>query len=269
MLLKRFLALGLAFTLVSSPAFAAPRQSRASEIESARKAYWEGRFEDSLGELQRLLPSLTQSTEIRDARFLIGLNQLAFGKRAEGRESFRAAVAADPSFSPSDEVYPPDVVALYRDVRGEATEVVEIPREEKPSSARKGGPPQQFDNVKLLLSTGGEAKETDALLKLEDGKLVVQSKKEGVLLKEIAYDDIKSAQYTYSRHPRWKEGIGFAVAVGVFAAPIFFMKGKKHWLTLQTASDYALLRLDKNNYQIVILALETKGGVQVEVSGES
>lgn len=269
MLMRRLLSLWLASSIALSPALGAPRQDRESEIEAARKAYWEGRFEESLGGLQRLLPSLTVSSEIRDAHFLVGLNQLAFGKRDEARNSFRAAVAADRSFIPSSEIYPPDVVSLYRDVRGEATEILEKPKEEKPSTARKSGPPQQFDNVKLMVSTGGEAKETEALLKLEDGKLVVQSKKEGALLKEIAYDDIKAAQYSYSRHPRWKEGIGFAVAVGVFAAPIFFMKGKKHWLTLQTADDYALLRLDKNNYQIIILALETKGGVQVEVSGES
>jgi hypothetical protein len=120
-----------------------------------------------------------------------------------------------------------------------------------------------------MLSTGGEAKETEAVLKLEVEKLVVTSKKEGALLKEIPYEKIKAAQYSYSKHPRWKEGIGFAVAIGVFAAPIFFMKGKKHWLTLQTEDDYALLRLDKNNYQIIILALETEGGIEVEVSGES
>jgi hypothetical protein len=246
-------------------------ESRASEIESARKAYWEGRFEVSLAQIEKVLPSLTAKSEIRDAHFLLGLNQLALGRREFGREAFRAAVEADPSFTPSEELYPPDVVALYRDVRGERTEVREARGEDESAPRVKagGGPSQQFDNVKLILSTGGEAKETEAVLKLEGGRLAVSSKKEGVLLKEMPYEKIKAAQYSYSRHPRWKEGIGFAVAVGVFAAPIFFMKGKKHWLTLQTAHDYALLRLDKNNYQIIILALETKAGIEVEVSGES
>jgi hypothetical protein len=268
-MLRRLLSLALAFALALPPALAGSAQSSASAIESARKAYWEGRFEASLNELQRLLPSLTAKPELRDAHFLIGLNQLAFGKSAGARESFRAAVGADPSFVPSEELYPPDVVALYRDVRGEPTEVQEKAPEKKPAAAKPSGAAQRFDNVKLLLSTGGETEEAEAVLSLEDQRLLVKSKKEGALLKEIAYDDIKAAQYTFSRHPRWKEGEGFTAAVGLLAAPVFFLKGKKHWLTIQTADDYALLRLDKNNYQIVILALETKGGVDVEIEGES
>ncbi len=268
-MLRRLLSLALAFAVALPPALALSAQSSASAIESARKAYWEGRFEASLSELQRLLPSLTAKPELRDAHFLIGLNQLAFGKGAGARESFRAAVGADPSFVPSEELYPPDVVTLYRDVRGEPTEIQEKAPEKKAAAAKPSRAPQRFDNVKLLLSTGGETEETEAVLSLEDGKLLVTSRKEGAVLKEIAYEDIKAAQYTFSRHPRWKEGDGFAGVVGVLAAPVFFLKGKKHWLTIQTADDYALLRLDKNNYQIVLLALETRGGIEVEVQVES
>jgi hypothetical protein len=268
-MLRSCVSFALATSLVLDPAVGLSGQSSASAIESARKAYWEGRFEASLDALERLLPSLRAESELRDAHFLIGLNQLAFARTAEARKSFRAAVAADPSFVPSEELYPPDVVSLYRDVRGESTETREKAPQAKAAAEKRRGAPQSFDDVKLLLSTGGETKETEAILSLGDEALVVKSRKEAALLKEIAYDDIKSAQYTYSRHPRWKEGAGFAVAVGVFAAPIFFMKGKKHWLTIQTADDYALLRLDKNSYQIVILALETKGGIEVAMEGES
>ena len=268
-MIPRILSLTLAIALVMQTAVLSAGGSDVASIENARKAYWEGRFEASLAELQRLLPSLTSKPEIRDARFLVGLNELAFEKRDEARESFRAAVEADPSFVPSEELYPPDVVSLYRDVRGESTESPAKPPEDEAAPVRRSGPTQRFDKIKLMVSTGGETDEAEAVLSLEGDKLLVKSKDEGALLKEIAYDDIEAAQYSYSKHPRWKEGVGFAVAVGVFATPIFFMKGKKHWLTLQTADDFALLRLDKNNYQIVILALETKGGVDVAVEGES
>jgi len=268
-MLQKLRSFTLASALALQPSFAASAQSGASAIESARRAYWEGRFEASLNELHLLLPSLTAKLELRDAHFLIGLNHLAFGRSAEARASFRAAVGADPSFVPSEDLYPPDVVTLYRDVRGESTQMPEKAHEEKAAAAEPSGAPLRFDNVKLLLSTGGETEEAEAVLSLEDQKLLVRSKMENALLKEIAYDDIKAAQYTYSRRPRWKEGAGFAAAVRVVVAPIFFMKGKKHWLTIQTANDFALLRLDKSNYQIVLLSLETKGGVKVEVEGEN
>jgi hypothetical protein len=74
--------------------------------------------------------------------------------------------------------------------------------------------------------------------------------------------------YAQSKHPRWKAGAGAAVAVGVFAAPVFFMKNTKHWLTLQGAGEAIVLRLDKNNYRLVLPALEARTGRPVEVASE-
>ena len=84
-MLQRLLSFALASALALQPSLAGSAQSGASAIESARRAYWEGRFEASLNELQLLLPSLTAKPELRDAYFLIGLNQLAFGKRTEAK----------------------------------------------------------------------------------------------------------------------------------------------------------------------------------------
>ena len=121
----------------------------------------------------------------------------------------------------------------------------------------------QFSNIKLLVNTGGKAEEQDAILRLEDEALVISSKG-GTTLKTLRYDTMKSLEYSYSKSPRWKSGAVAAVAVGVFAIPIFFMKGKKHWLTAVSGSEFALLRLDKNNYKIILPALEAKTGMKVE-----
>lgn len=122
----------------------------------------------------------------------------------------------------------------------------------------------QFHKVKLMVNTGERPAETDVVLRLEPDRLVIRSIRGGADLKTYPYSAIRSAEYSYSKSPRWKSGIGAAVAVGVFALPIFFMKGKKHWLTLQTADDYAMLRLDKANYKIILPAFETRSGVKVE-----
>ena len=47
--------------------------------------------------------------------------------------------------------------------------------------------------------------------------------------------------------------------------PLFFMKGKKHWLTVETEDDQLGFRLDKNNYERILDALEDKSGVDVEM----
>ena len=41
------------------------------------------------------------------------------------------------------------------------------------------------------------------------------------------------------------------------------MKGKKHWLTIKTGSDYAILRLDKDNYKIILPTFEARTGKKV------
>ena len=88
-----------------------------------------------------------------------------------------------------------------------------------------------FTNVKLMVNTGDKGEEQEAI-------------------------------------PRWKSGIGLAVAFGIFALPVFFMKGKKHWLTIAAEGDFAVLRLDKNNYRIILPTFEARTGKRVEAVAE-
>ena len=121
----------------------------------------------------------------------------------------------------------------------------------------------QFHNIKLMVSTGEEAKPTDAILVLDKEALIVRSKKGGATLKSLPYASIKSAEYSYSKSPRWKSGAVAALAIGVFAIPLFFMKGKKHWLTIGGDGDFALMQLDKSNYKIILPAFEARTGHNV------
>ena len=84
------------------------------------------------------------------------------------------------------------------------------------------------------------------------------------VLESMAYDGIKEAQYSFSKSPRWKSGAGVAVALGVFAIPLSYMKGKKHWLTIQGDGDYVVLKLDKQIHRELIAAFEANSGVEVE-----
>ena len=106
------------------------------------------------------------------------------------------------------------------------------------------------------------------MILLEQEQLVIKARKGNVTLKTLPYSQMKTAEYSYSKSPRWKSGIGLAVAVGVFAIPLFFMKGKKHWLTIQAENDYAILHLDKGNFRVILPAFETRSRVKVETIGD-
>lgn len=121
-----------------------------------------------------------------------------------------------------------------------------------------------FDEVGLLVPKGDKADEKSVRLIFDRGSLMIEADKGNTVFKSFPYESIKSAEYSYSKHPRWKAGLGAAVVLGVFALPIFFMKSKKHWLTIKTADDFAILHLDKGNYKMILPTFETSTGKRVE-----
>lgn len=150
----------------------------------------------------------------------------------------------------------------------------------------------EFGDINLLVPKKKGVEQPAVQLRLEADTLIIEARKSGDVLKQFQYSTIKSAEYSHSKHPRWKEGVGAAavgttavgVALGVsmigalgfiapfVAVPLFLktarMKGKKHWLTIKTESDYAVLRLDKSNYRLLIPALETRAAIKVETVAE-
>jgi hypothetical protein len=327
----RSVSLLLISLLAFGDCLAYAHQAEIDEIETARRAYWEGRFESAIADLEPLLGTLKDPRSLRDAAFLLGLNYLALGNQSKGEDYFTETVIFDPDFAPSKDIYPPDIIETYRAVRARATgnviiqstpsgatvhmggrqvgttpyrgsaltgeHTVRVERQGYSGQARKvrvvagetqsvhfelgreevaepiarpdpNMPTEEFHKVKLLVQDGEKTKERDVVLRLEGRDLVVLAKKGGYEMKRLPYREVQSAEYSYSKHPRWKEGLGAAVAVGIFAAPVFFLKGKKHWLTVQTDDDYAVLRLDKKNYEVICLSFEAHSGIRVESIGE-
>jgi hypothetical protein len=82
-------------------------------------------------------------------------------------------------------------------------------------------------------------------------------------LLRFAYNEIASGEYTFGKSPR--------VAAGLLVTPFFlFSNSKSHWLTIKTANgDYALLRLDKGNYKLVMAELEKQARITVRDIGEN
>lgn len=123
---------------------------------------------------------------------------------------------------------------------------------------------QTFPGVYYLVPTGKKSKQIKARLVLTDDSVQVYGDRGATSLKEIPYSEIKAATYSNSRHPRWKTTLVAAAALGLFAAPLLFMKGKKHWLTFQSEGDHAALRLSKKNFARIIVAVERQTGMNVE-----
>ncbi|MBS1840448.1 MAG: hypothetical protein JSS69_14620 [Acidobacteria bacterium] len=82
----------------------------------------------------------------------------------------------------------------------------------------------------------------------------------------IPYGSVKSLLYERASKPRYAEGI-------LIAWPLLLTKSKKHYLTIQYADGagtgkYAILHLDKRNYQDLLAMAEAETGKKVERSEE-
>lgn len=121
--------------------------------------------------------------------------------------------------------------------------------------------------VSMLVSKGDDTKEENSRLTFSENSLKVVSKKNAAISKELNYADVKSADYSFSKKPMWKTGVATALILGVFALPFFFMKSKAHWLTVRTEKDFAVLKLEGDNYRQVLAEMETHG-VKIETIKE-
>ncbi len=120
----------------------------------------------------------------------------------------------------------------------------------------------EFRQAKLMVNDNGRIKSADVVLRLEDEQLVIQSGSTPV--RTLPYKTLRGAEYTYTKKPRWKEGIGMGLLIGAFALPIFFLSGKTHWLTIHGEDQFVQLKLDKSNYKLFLPAFESRSGVKVE-----
>ena len=123
--------------------------------------------------------------------------------------------------------------------------------------------PETFRKSRFLIQRGEKSKMVDVVIVFEKDSLEFRERGSRYVLKHFEYKNIKSAEYSHSKHPRWKSGAAAFLPLGVFALPIFFMKGKKHWLTIQAQGDYAILKLDKKNYKFINAAFGGHTGVKV------
>jgi hypothetical protein len=135
-------------------------------------------------------------------------------------------------------------------------------------AARDAKRPNEFSDVKLLVKTGDKIKETDVVIIFQASRLVIRSQELGVNMKLFPYSEMISADYSYSTHPLWRSGSGASGVINVLALPVFWMKGKKHWLSIKTAGDFGVLRLDKDNRGPIITAFEKHTKKKVHDLGE-
>ncbi len=131
-----------------------------------------------------------------------------------------------------------------------------------------------FSEVKMLVPNGNDIDEKSVIVTFLKDSMTISSKS-NLIDKIFLYSDIKGAEYSYSKNPRWKTGLGLGAAsfflfppLLFVAIPLGFTKHRRHWVTIKTADNFAVLKLSKSNRKIFMPTFETKTGITVEAIGE-
>jgi hypothetical protein len=124
--------------------------------------------------------------------------------------------------------------------------------------------PESFGDVKTLVADGTKSRELDALLILEPERLVVRNRDNGSILQAPPYQSIAAATYTRSKQPRWQEDGSVAPIPKSFSGSGFFLKSSRHWLTLQSKTEFVILRLEDKNFRMVLESVEARAGLKVQ-----
>jgi hypothetical protein len=117
-------------------------------------------------------------------------------------------------------------------------------------------------DVELAVPNGKKTVMTDATLSFDGTTMKILPEKKSMLenTKQFAYTDIKQADASYSKKPMLSGGgaIATALLVGfIFALPFLFIKKKKHWMSVQTGNEFAVMQLGDNNWREIAAELQT------------
>lgn len=142
------------------------------------------------------------------------------------------------------------------------------------SLAQHGVGADVFEQIEMLQPDGKTIRETDVRVRFDNDSITIQSTRSGQILKSWNYSDIRSAEYSYTKNPRWKTGLGLGAAAFVFpplfliAIPVGFTKHRRHWVTVRTENDFAVLKVSKSIRKLFIPAFETHTSVRIVALGD-
>ncbi len=146
---------------------------------------------------------------------------------------------------------PPAVPAPTDRVSGDA------PSQENPSA---GPDAVEIDNVRVLVLDGRRARDREATLNLGDDEFVAVATADGSTLASWPYDAVTAATYVHARNPRWDPALA-SPPDNLDVGGVF--RSSRHYLTLQNARTFVILRLEDINVIRVIREIEARTGLTI------
>jgi hypothetical protein len=114
--------------------------------------------------------------------------------------------------------------------------------------------------VKLVLITGRNTRDADAVLTFADGNVSIVDRRDGTRQVLLPYGEILGSTYVHARSPRWNQML-FSPPANLDVGGVF--RTSKHWLVLQAVDAYVVLKLDDRTVSRALQTLETRTAREV------
>jgi hypothetical protein len=104
-----------------------------------------------------------------------------------------------------------------------------------------------------------DTREVNAVIVFEKEMLRIESRRRPTTLKEFKYSDVKSVEHSFSKAPGFGPSTTAIILSAMVRLPIFLTRKKeKHWLTIVSDDNFAVLKIENDNYRLIKLELAVK-----------
>ena len=181
-------------------------------------------------------------------------------------EAGAPAVSAPPAVSSTTSSKPGDRVAPTSPVSAPASARSAVPAssslaasaksaDNKPVAPKTTPALSVFHKVRLFAVENGQMKERDVLLTFSGDAVTAVAQSGGLAIAAFPYAGISNVTYARAKNPQWDPR--FAGPVGKIDVSGLLDRAR-HWLVIQTAATYAILRLDGEDWSQVLQTLQAR-----------
>lgn len=99
-----------------------------------------------------------------------------------------------------------------------------------------------------------DTREVNSVLMFEAESMKIRSRRTDEYFKEFKYSEIVSAEHSYTKRPFYSLSLGTTIALTALTGlPMFLLPRKKerHWLTIVTDTDFAVMKVENDNYRML------------------
>lgn len=96
-----------------------------------------------------------------------------------------------------------------------------------------------------------DTREVNAVLIFENDSVRIISRRGSQVFREFKYSEIEWVEHSFSKNPFFSDITRETVLAALIAPSLWYEKKEKHWLTILGENDFAVLKIENDNYRLI------------------